>query len=391
MKIDSFYESLPLVTEFVEVANPTNYRPVPESWHVIITDVRGSTKAIDAGRYKEVNMVGASSIAAMLHAAGDVEVPFIFGGDGATFVVPPELLIPAEKALLGAQNKARELFDMDLRVGIVGVKDVYAAGQRILVSRFEISKHYHQAMFMGGGLTYAEKLIKDPELGAAYSLTTTHEPDADFHGLSCRWRDVESRHGETISLLVKANRPDDSENDRVYREVIARIEEVYGAAEDHHPISTEKLMISLASRVAEQESRLIASHKPAWYRFFMRLKLRVFLVGAYLIDHLRIPLPMIDFQRYKHTLVRTTDYKKFDDVLRMVISGTTAQRETLTEFLEEKYLAGELLYGIHVSDRALMTCLVFEREGRQVHFVDAADGGYTMAAKQLKAQIAKAS
>ena len=34
-----------------------------------------------------------------------------------------------------------------------------------------------------------------------------------------------------------------------------------------------------------------------------------------------------------------------------------------------------------------MTCLVFERMGSQVHFVDAADGGYAMAAVGLKKQL----
>jgi hypothetical protein len=34
-----------------------------------------------------------------------------------------------------------------------------------------------------------------------------------------------------------------------------------------------------------------------------------------------------------------------------------------------------------------MTCLVFERDGRQVHFVDGADGGYTLAAKKMKERM----
>jgi hypothetical protein len=34
-----------------------------------------------------------------------------------------------------------------------------------------------------------------------------------------------------------------------------------------------------------------------------------------------------------------------------------------------------------------MTCLVFERNGRQVHFVDGADGGYAIAAKSMKQRI----
>jgi hypothetical protein len=34
-----------------------------------------------------------------------------------------------------------------------------------------------------------------------------------------------------------------------------------------------------------------------------------------------------------------------------------------------------------------MTCLVFERGGRQVHFVDGADGGYALAAKDMKQRM----
>jgi hypothetical protein len=34
-----------------------------------------------------------------------------------------------------------------------------------------------------------------------------------------------------------------------------------------------------------------------------------------------------------------------------------------------------------------MTCLVFEHNGPQVHFIDDADGGYTFAAKAMKARM----
>jgi hypothetical protein len=47
------------------------------------------------------------------------------------------------------------------------------------------------------------------------------------------------------------------------------------------------------------------------------------------------------------------------------------------------------VYGLHISDRALMTCLVFERNGRQVHFVDGADGGYALAAKEMKQKLSE--
>lgn len=80
----------------------------------------------------------------------------------------------------------------------------------------------------------------------------------------------------------------------------------------------------------------------------------------------------------------TTDYRKFDDILRMVIAGSPQQSKKLEKFLEKKYQDGRLVYGLHRTDRALMTCLVFERAGKQVHFIDGADGGYSIAAEAMK-------
>ena len=77
-----FYAQLPLFTRFEDVTHPENYSPLPDDWVILIADVVGSTKAIDSGRYKDVNVVGASAIIAVLNAAGDIVVPYTFGGDG---------------------------------------------------------------------------------------------------------------------------------------------------------------------------------------------------------------------------------------------------------------------------------------------------------------------
>lgn len=92
----------------------------------------------------------------------------------------------------------------------------------------------------------------------------------------------------------------------------------------------------------------------------------------------------INWGTYKTIVTETTDYRKFDDILRMVIAGNPQQSRKLEQFLEKKYQDGRLVYGLHRTDRALMTCLVFERDGRQVHFVDGADGGYALAAEAMK-------
>jgi hypothetical protein len=94
-----------------------------------------------------------------------------------------------------------------------------------------------------------------------------------------------------------------------------------------------------------------------------------------------------DWEAYPRILREATDYRKFDGVLRMVIAGSTDQRLELERLLDALFQQGTLAYGLHVSDRATLTCLVYERMGHQVHFVDGAGGGYTAAAVPLKERL----
>ncbi|MGV0025018.1 DUF3095 family protein [Phormidesmis priestleyi] len=101
----------------------------------------------------------------------------------------------------------------------------------------------------------------------------------------------------------------------------------------------------------------------------------------------KLNLNKMPWGRYRYIVAAATDYRKFDDMLRMVICGNAQQRQQLTNYLEQKARSSQLVYGLHVSDRSLLTCLVYERNGRQVHFVDGADGGYALAAKAMKARV----
>lgn len=94
-----FYAELPVFTDFREVSRAENFAALPEDWHVVMSDVRNSTVAIQSGGYKNVNTVGAATITAVLNAAGDIDIPFVFEGDGSTLCVPPALLDDARAAL----------------------------------------------------------------------------------------------------------------------------------------------------------------------------------------------------------------------------------------------------------------------------------------------------
>jgi hypothetical protein len=46
--------------------------------------------------------------------------------------------------------------------------------------------------------------------------------------------------------------------------------------------------------------------------------------------------------------------------------------------------AGLLNYRLHTSDAAKLTCLVSQAGVHHIHFVDGCDGGYPLAARELK-------
>ena len=80
-----------------------------------------------------------------------------------------------------------------------------------------------------------------------------------------------------------------------------------------------------------------------------------------------------------------TDYRRFDDTLRMLLDCSETQAGEIEVMLTIRAEKGELHYGVHRTDSALMTCLVFNLEkGEHIHFVDGNNGGFTCAAKNLK-------
>ena len=390
MSSTSFYADLPLLAEFSDAGRQKSYAPLPDDWHVVMCDVRDSTAAVEAGHYKNVNTLGAAVITAMLNAAGATEIPFIFEGDGAMLCVPPQLLDDARAALLQTQALARKSFSLELRIATLPVARIRAAGFNILVGRYRVSDNYVQAMFAGGGMAYADRYMKDPATAPLCRIEPgSIEPGGNFEGLECRWQDIPSRHGETVSVMVKVLLDDAEQADRVYRELIAKVRDTYGADEACHPVWSPDLAFALNGRQLGNEVGVRAMQRGAWGKWLYLMKMRGVVILGWFLMRFGIRTSATDWGSYKTTLARNSDVKKFNDCFRQVLAGNAAQRERLTAWLDERFARRGLVYGVHVANRAQMTCLVFDYSGRHLHFIDGADGGLSMAAKALKQRSAQ--
>ena len=384
-----FYARLPILGDFNQITRTERYVEIPDSWCIVLADVQGSTKAIESGRYKDVNVVGASTLIACLNALKGREVPYVFGGDGATLIVPAPDAERLKPVLRGTRVMAQRAFALGLRVGIVPVAQAREQGHPVRIAKIRLSERFTQAAFIGGGLAWAEKQIKDPEAGKSYRIDGEGKlDDANFSGLECRWNAVPSKHGEMVSLLVAAVSPFESERTQTYTAALQAIQKIYGAGNQIvTPLGKESMSLGLSERNLRAELSVKTAGKNFWARFKHLQWLRFeTLLGAILM-RCGLKFLNVDFRRYKDDLISNSDFQKFDEMLRMVLSGTAAQRQTLVAWLEEQRQKNRLAYGLHTASEALVTCLIFDRNGGHIHFVDGAEGGYAKAASGLKAQL----
>ncbi len=384
---ERFYTDLPSYTLFEHSASAQNYTPLPDDWYVIITDVTGSTKAIEAGRYKEVNAVAVASIVALINSCKPTDIPFVFGGDGVTACIPASLIDAAKPALAASRKMAREQFGLELRIGMVAVSEVRAQGQDILVAKFEATSDYVQAMFMGKGVNLAESMVKDPASDKHVSITDEMAGDTSlFEGFECRWNSIPTPSEENVSLLIEARTDDPEEEFRILEEIIGHIDACYDDPSLYRPVREHLLSLTGSSRLLKVESlvRTAFAHGQHWWSYLMKLMF-VRYIGKALMG-LSIKTKETDWGRYKYHFVQNSDFRKLDGTLRMIIAGTKAQRESLVEILDAYYQRNAIYYGYFTMSSALVTCIVTRYEKAHIHLLDGSDGGYAMAAKMLKAQ-----
>lgn len=383
-----FFGTLPSFDDFMAVFEAAHYTPIPDGWTIVITDIKGSTKAITEGRYKDVNMVGAASISAVLNVTRANEVPFSFGGDGATFVAPQETLPRVREALLKTRNLAAGGFGMELRVGAVPIAAVRAMGADVRVAKYRLSEGNYLAMFDGGGLALADTLIKADDGSRGYRIDD-EIPDQppDLEGLSCRWEPLSARRGRMLTILVQSLSTGAEDQSRAYQAVLAELVKILGPNfQNSRPVTEQNMRFRWPPRGLRAEAITSCGGRP-YFRHLMFLYWQSFL--QFLLETFDLSGGGYNAPEYRRELRANSDYRRFDDTLRMVLDCTVEEVRQVEACLDGLRRRNMIAYGTHQADSALMTCLLFSlADSKHVHFIDGGDGGYAMAAANLKRQLA---
>lgn len=362
---ENFYKDIKAFSDFDEVFNIDHYVLAPSDWFVIVTDIKNSTTAVESGKYKDVNLIGSACIGA-ISQIGDY--PFVFGGDGASFLIPPSKIEIVKEELVKIQNSARSRFKLSLRVGIIPVETILKE-KPLRISKYKLTEGKFIAKFSGGGLELADKLIKSD---SSYLLESEKEDEASFDGVSCRWNPIKNSEGLILTLVIKAD------DFSLYNNIKSKIDTVLGTDINRiNPVKVDKMtymdLTSIFFNEKNYENKYfsISSLKRVFEIFFAFI----------FFKPLRFLRPSI-LSEYEKSMVRHSDFRKFDDTLRMVVDCGHAQKDLIIDILNS---TSGITFGYSCSDHALMTCLVFGlNEGEHIHFIDGANGGYTEAAKMMK-------
>ena len=378
----NFYADIESFDNFSKVADVDNYVIAPDDWFVVIADIKGSTLAIGEGRYKEVNMIGAACINAVLNICAQGEIPYVFGGDGATLLTPPHRVDACKKTLLGVRHLADTKFNLSLRVGMVQVADLNRSGDhKVLVGKYRLSPNNVLATFSGGGIELAERWIKSD---LKYLVKQTQDDGTpDLSGLSCRWEPLASENGVMLSVLMQAIADKALQKANIYNSLIDTIAEITADATNAgKPVCDTNMKFRWPPRGLSAEIDATVGRR---MRFFWALRLYCYSLFQWALDRFDWTAGSYRGKQYRVELRNNTDYRRFDDTLRILLDCSDAQANEIETMLALRAKRGELQYGIHRADSALMTCLVFNLDrGEHIHFVDGNNGGFTSAAKNLK-------
>lgn len=372
-----YLASLPTISEFEDLFLEEKGVDIPSDWLIVATDIQGSTKAIESGKYKEVNTLGAASIIHLINTCKPHRIAYQFGGDGSLIAVPPECRDAALSALSHLKVTAEIEFALTLRIGVWAVEEFTKQGYEFALKRYCLVDDQVMFMFTGSGVSVSDEWLKDNAPVDSISLPQVRGHNTALSdGLECRWNPLQAHNGTILTGILMAT--GDTKVD-LLKEAHTRLQAV--SPYDTRPATLDSIRPAFPPKDYYAEWRLRTAGDPLLSRWLTAVKVHLkilFLLPIVLLLKKRIP--------YLQELTLRSDFQKYDGVYRFVRDLTPQHATQFRSWCETQHKNGKLIFGLTESPTALMTCLLLD-ENEHIHFIDGGDGGYAMAAKEFKHQL----
>jgi hypothetical protein len=334
MSTERFYTDLPIYSfKAAELFNnPERFIDVPEDWYVLCTDVESSTSFYLEGRWSVVNKLAAAGIDVVLRASIDkgLEIPYVYGGDGILACFPPVMLKEITYELAQLYRYGHAVCGANLRIGIVPVKDVRRAGYQFRVSRVGSTGTISHSLFDDSAFAWIDSVIKSE---TTYSLTAMLY-DVDLSRLKY---------------------------DQYILPVWQKIEKVYEGEEYLAMIIVPREGSTNRLELYQSITNHIYSCTP---RFFD--------------EH-----PIVELEKDD---IFTLDFFKTDGSLKIIVSGRKPNLNSIIEYLARLENEGQIYFGHTTSKYSVITYVIKESNDYMAGLLDLEDGGYVVAAQNMKAK-----
>ncbi len=190
-----------------------------------------------------------------------------------------------------------------------------------------------------------------------------------------------AERGLILSVLIVPASNDGAAFRRLIEDIVALVEKSPGAG---RPVPNAGPPLRWPAPGANYEA-LAQRGKPLFVR---RLSVHAWTLFAFLLFRFRISTGGFVPDIYMQQVVENSDFRKYDDGLRMVLDCAPELADALERCLAAAAAAGIARYGLHRQDAAMMTCFTLAASRPEhFHFVDGARGGYASAATALKAML----
>ncbi|RMA66546.1 DUF3095 domain-containing protein [Ulvibacter antarcticus] len=350
---------------------------VPDTWYVVVADISGSTQAVSQGQHNDVNLAAAGAIIAVLNEIKNLDkkyqIPYFFGGDGATFLIPQQIHESVLTVLENYRVHIKKILDLDLLVGEVSVKKIYAEKVKLKLAKIRLNDYLTVPVVVGSGLHYAERLVKDK--GATTYKTRNSAEGVNLTGMECRWDEIQPRDESKRVICLLVSCVEESKHNKVYASILEKIHEIFGDFEERQPISTPRLILNTTiSKIRKEMYARIGKYNAAYL-------LKNWLItglGSYYFKFFK------DGREYLNKVSQLSDTLMIDGSINTVMEGDEIQITNLIKYLDKLETKGQIIYGIHVTHASIMSCYVQDRKENHIHFVDGTEGGYTSAAISFK-------
>ncbi|WP_046755427.1 DUF3095 domain-containing protein [Kordia jejudonensis] len=355
---------------------------IPKNWHIVVTDIEGSSIAVENGQHNDINLTATGSIITVLNEIksidASIKVPYFFGGDGATFIIPDAIITQVISALNTYSVHIKKTLQLNLRVGNVILEEVYKNNVTARIAKLRHNKYLTTPVVLGNGLKFAEAYIKDNFKPT--DIFGNNEKVIDLTGMECRWDEIKpnSSENKVVCLLVSCH--DETKQAQVFKSIMDEINYLFGSLDERRPITTLKLKLNTSiEKIRKEMMAKIGKHD------------RKYLIDNWLITvfgkyYFKI---FPEGKRYLYRVTQLSDTIMLDGAINTVISGSSKQINKLQIFLDTLESEKEITYGMHITHSSIMSCYVQDRKENHIHFVDGTEGGYTSAAIVYKGKLKK--